>query len=122
MRQGIKLSFTISADGAVCRHGMAAFLTLPLSYPVAAGLIHPNYCSKRFERLGVQSLSESICNHVFRRYISNSNLFSFNFFPDSVVLYFNMFSSSMKFRVCCKENCSPIISSKADWITWQSIS
>ena len=121
MRRGVdetrtELRSIESTDGAVYftstawKNSMAAFLTLSLSHLVAAGSMHSYHSSKRSKKLRVKGLGESISNHVFCRYVGNSNFFGVDFFPDPVMWYLNMFSAPVKLRIGCKYNNSSVIS------------
>ena len=46
-----------------------------LSHIMTAGSIHSYHSSKHFELFWVEGLNKSIYNHVFCRYVIDSNLF-----------------------------------------------
>lgn len=76
---------------------------------------------KCFKLLGATGFGRPICNHVFCQNISNNNFFRVNLFSDPIVLYLNVFCTSIKLRICCEQDDSFIISSQANRLTKKSI-
>ncbi len=91
-------------------YSMAAFLTLSLRYLIASSQVHSYHSLKRSKKLKVNGLCRSICNYVFYRYVDNSNFFGVDFFLDPLLSYLNIFSVTVKFKISCMQNSSPVIS------------